>query len=98
LAAILDIKGADMVNSSLKEITPTQNPLLYRDRNNEIVFVSHDDLQKFSIKFVTFKNSYLEHQRQQAPKVSASNEASSNLSVSNVVKGAVYGSYTEHLK
>jgi len=27
-----------MVNRSINEITPTKNPLLYRNRNNELVF------------------------------------------------------------
>ena len=48
----------DLLNSSDRKVVNTQNPLLYRNDKEEIVFVNYEDLQKFSIKFNSFKDNY----------------------------------------
>ena len=55
LAAILDFQVSEMLNSNDEQVTATRNPLLYRNKDNKIVFINFDDLQKFSVKFIKFK-------------------------------------------
>lgn len=47
-----------MLNTTDQKVVNTQNPLLYRNSKEEIVFVNYDDLQKFSIKFNSFRDNY----------------------------------------
>lgn len=58
LAAILNLQVQDMLNTTDQKVNNTQNPLLYRNEKEEIVFVNYDDLQKFSIKFNSFRDNY----------------------------------------
>lgn len=47
-----------MLNHQDQDVTATNNPLFYRDKQGEIVFISYNDLTKFSIKFKNFKDNY----------------------------------------
>jgi len=58
LAAILNLQVQDMLKTQDQQIYDTSNPLLYRNKDEEIVFVNYDDLQKFSVKFNSFRDNY----------------------------------------
>lgn len=61
LAAVLNLQVQDMLNTTDQKVINTQNPLLYRNEEEEIVFVNYDDLHKFSIKFNSFRDNYSKH-------------------------------------
>ena len=50
-----------MLNTIDQNVSDTSNPLLYRNEKQEIVFVNYDDLEKFSIKFNSFRDNYNAH-------------------------------------
>ena len=59
LAAVLNLQVQDMLhNERDQRVFDTNNPLLYRNEKEEIVFVNYDDLHKFSIKFNSFRENY----------------------------------------
>ena len=57
-AAILDIQVAEMLNHDDQELQETNNPLLFRDQNYQLVFGDFSELRKFSVKFANLKCNY----------------------------------------
>ena len=57
LAAILGLQSDQMIDGTSTK-SRTVNPLLFRNKQGEIVFSSFDELQKFTIKFISLKIGY----------------------------------------
>ena len=61
MAAILNLQSDEMVDTKGHHLTRTQNPLLYRNYKQDLVFDSHADIEKFSVKFKNFREQYFQN-------------------------------------
>jgi hypothetical protein len=61
LAAILDLQVEVLLLSPEGLVSPTGNPLLYKNEDSQIVFLNFEDLKKFSVKFKNFKENYFQN-------------------------------------
>lgn len=57
LAAILNLPSDSIIDSTNSK-TRTVNPLLFRNKQGEIVFNSFEDMQKFTLQFISLKIGY----------------------------------------
>ena len=60
-AAILDLQVDVLLLSPDGQVSPTGNPLLYMNEDSQIVFLNFEDLKKFSVKFKSFKDNYVQY-------------------------------------
>ena len=52
-----------MLNEQNAEVSATNNPLIYLNKEDEIVFLNYQDLKKFSVKFKGFKEQYQKNEQ-----------------------------------
>ena len=79
MSAILNLQSDEMVDTKGHHLTRTQNPLLYRNYKQDLVFDSHADIEKFSVKFKNFKEQYLANLARMPKPVQEKRSESSSL-------------------